>query len=136
MFSFIALIGESASAGHIAALQRLSNPLRLQAGWACSVDQPLIKVFHTAVSCGASRAYPLHDGGGVVLGTLFRRQPISNDSTGSKPVILSEGESAGIIQSQGRDLISRYWGRYVAILTDATATVTRIIRDPSGHFPC
>ena len=136
MFSFIALIGESASAGHIAALQRLSNPLRLQAGWACSVDQPLIKVFHTAVSSGASRAYQLHDGGGVVLGTLFRRQPISNDSIGSKPVILSEGESAGIIQSQGRDLISRYWGRYVAILTDATATVTRIIRDPSGHLPC
>ena len=88
------------------------------------------------MSSGASRAHPLHGGRGVVLGTLFRRQPISNDSAGSEPVILSEGESAGLVQSHGRDLISRYWGRYVAILSDAAAPVTRIIRDPSGHLPC
>ena len=136
LFSFIALISDSASAAHLAVLHHLSCDLRLRSGWTCDVDQPLTKVFHTAVSSGASRAQRLHHGGGVVLGTLFRRQPLSNDSVGSAPVTLDEGESARIIQSQGRDLISSYWGRYVAILTDAAAPVTRIIRDPSGHLPC
>ena len=136
LFSFIALISDSASTAHLAVLQHLSSDIRLRTGWICDVDQPLAKVFHTAVSSGASRAQPLDNGGGVVLGTLFRRQPLSNDSTGSAPVTLGEGESARIIQSHGRDLISSYWGRYVAILTDTAAPVTRIIRDPSGHLPC
>lgn len=136
MFSFIALISDSASVAHRAVLQRLSYELCLRKGWTCDVDQPMAKVFHTSVNSGASRAQPLHDGRGVVLGTLFRRQPSLNDGTVSQAVTLSESESTGIIDSQGRELISRYWGRYVAILSDATAAVTRIIRDPSGHLPC
>lgn len=136
LFSFIALISESASSAHLSALRRLSEEMRPETGWTCDVDQPRAKVFHRAVSPGASRAHLLHNGRGVVLGTLFRRQPPSDDSAVSKPVSLAEQESAGIIQSQGRDLISGYWGRYVAILSDATAPVTRIIRDPSGHLPC
>jgi asparagine synthase (glutamine-hydrolysing) len=136
VFSFIALISDSPSVAHLTVLQRLSYELRLRTGWTCDVDQPLTKVFHTAVSSGASRAHLLHDGRGVVLGTLFRRQPLSNDGAVSQSVTLGESESAGIIDSEGRELISSYWGRYVAILSDARATVTRIIRDPSGHLPC
>ena len=135
LFSFIALISESASSAHLTALQRLSDGIRPRTGWTCDVNQPRVKVFHTAVNSGASRAHLLHDGRGVVLGTLFRRQPLSSDSAMS-PVTLAERESTGIIQSQGRHLISGYWGRYVAILSDATAPVTRVIRDPSGHLPC
>ena len=136
LFSFIALISESVSPAQLSALRRLSDKVRLRTGWTCDVDQPQSKVFHTAVSSGASRAHLLHNDGGVVLGTLFRRQPLSNDSAESKLVTLAESESAKIIQSRGRDLISSYWGRYVAILGDATVPVTRIIRDPSGHLPC
>ena len=136
MFSFIALISESESPAGLSALKRLSDAVRLRTGWACDIDQPERKVFHTAVGAGASRAHLLHEGRGVVLGTLFRRQPLLNDSASSNPVTLTESESEEIIQSRGRLLISSYWGRYVAILSDVTAPVTRIIRDPSGHLPC
>jgi asparagine synthase (glutamine-hydrolysing) len=72
----------------------------------------------------------------VSCGVRYSGGTLSNDSAGSEPVTLGEGEPARIIQSQGRDLISGYWGRYVVILIDATAPVTQIIRDASGHLPC
>lgn len=133
LFSFIALISESSASVHLTTLQCLSDEFRLRAGWTCDVDLPQVKVFHTGGSSGASRAHLLHHGGGVVLGTLFRRQALLNHAAVSK---LAEGESAGISQSQGRNLICDYWGRYVAILSDTAAPVTRVIRDPSGHLPC
>lgn len=136
MFSFIALICESASSIHLEVLRRLSDEFRRRKGWSCDIDRPQVKVFHTAVGSGASGSLPLHDSQGVVLGTLFRREGLSTDGTVPKLVGLSEEESAGIIQSRGQDLISRYWGRYVAILSDDTRSVTRVIRDPSGHLPC
>src|ERR1700740_2308074 len=99
LFSFIALVSESGASVHLAVLQRLSHELRLRQGWTCDVNQPQVKVFHRAVSSGASRAHVLYDGRGVVLGTLFRRRALSDDSAVSKPVSLAEEESAGIIQS-------------------------------------
>ena len=86
---------------------------------------------------GASRAYRLHHDAGVVLGTLFACQPLDCGSSVSGPSsALSEGDSAAIERSEGRQLISAWWGRYVAVLNDARGAVTRVIRDPSGHLPC
>ncbi len=38
--------------------------------------------------------------------------------------------------SGGRRLISGYWGRYVVVLHDEPSRTTRIVRDPTGGFPC
>jgi asparagine synthase (glutamine-hydrolysing) len=122
---------------HSASLRRLSGKLRAASSWARDLDTDYIKVFHTPTEHGASRAYRLHRDAGVVLGTLFARQPLESGPSASGPLLsLSESDSAQIERSEGRHLISAWWGRYVAVLNDARQAVTRVIRDPSGHFPC
>lgn len=41
-----------------------------------------------------------------------------------------------IVQSRGRALVSDFWGRYVALLSDPSTLTTCVIRDPTGQIPC
>ncbi len=71
------------------------------------------------------------EGGGVVLGTLFRR----NGGTGRHdvqdgPLDKSVGGSAG------DDLLCRWWGGYVAFIIDGDRSAIHVLRDPSGGTPC
>jgi asparagine synthase (glutamine-hydrolysing) len=136
LFSFIALICEAHSPAHLTAIRLLSEKLRADSSWVGDVDHERLKVFHRCAGSGASRAYPLHDGSGVVLGTLFTRRSAADETPATEPVVLSESDSAHITRSRGRYLITAYWGRYVAVVRDADASIVRIMRDPSGHLPC
>ncbi|HUN70764.1 MAG TPA: asparagine synthase-related protein [Steroidobacteraceae bacterium] len=82
-------------------------------------------------SCGA---YVLAEGGGVVLGNLFARAQ-DGVSTAAPPEI-GAADSRAILDSDGRHLIESFWGRYVAVLHDAPARATWVLRDPSGGLPC
>ncbi|MEP9360025.1 asparagine synthase-related protein [Sphingomonas sp. KR3-1] len=64
---------------------------------------------------------------GFLLGTLFDRSGRRCDQIGEEAV-------AGWIATNGRTLIERYWGAYLAILRTPAGIVA--IRDPSGLFPC
>lgn len=64
-----------------------------------------------------------------VIGTLFHRHGLAQPITR-----LNTSEAASIVESEGDALLGSFWGGYVAMV--ATAGSVRIIRDPSGTFPC
>jgi asparagine synthase (glutamine-hydrolysing) len=74
---------------------------------------------------------------GVVLGLLYHRNASSEDDSPARAANLGCEQSRAILRSNGRCLISDYWGDYVAILRDeATPYLTHIIKDPTGNLPC
>lgn len=68
-------------------------------------------------------------GAGCILGTLFRRHGIAEPLAS---LALSEAER--ISSSRGQALLREYWGGYVAAI--ASSDSVRVLRDPSGVFPC
>lgn len=66
---------------------------------------------------------------GFILGTLFDRhgaaEPLAD---------LGIREAAAISNSRGQALLRGYWGGYVAAVAGSQSV--RILRDPSGLFPC
>jgi asparagine synthase (glutamine-hydrolysing) len=70
----------------------------------------------------------------VVLGKLFERS--GNSPSTAVPLALDESRTRAIMDSRGRQLVDRYWGRYVAFLYDDAAGTSRVLRDPSGGLPC
>jgi asparagine synthase (glutamine-hydrolysing) len=71
---------------------------------------------------------------GVVLGKLFERS--GNGPSTAAPLALNESRTRAIVTSRGRQLVERYWGRYVAFLHDEAAQTSWVLRDPSGGLPC
>lgn len=67
--------------------------------------------------------------GGCILGSLFHRHGPAQQLTSLTPA-----ESAAIAGSAGQVLLNNFWGGYVAAI--AAADWVRILRDPSGTFPC
>lgn len=67
---------------------------------------------------------------GFVLGSLFHRdgpEPVSN---------LNPWASSRISVSCGQDLITHYWGSYIAFLPDMERRSVHIVRAPLGSLPC
>lgn len=64
-----------------------------------------------------------------VIGTLFHRHGLAQPIAG-----LSTSEADSIVETNGAALLRRFWGGYLAAV--ASADLVRIIRDPSGTFPC
>jgi asparagine synthase (glutamine-hydrolysing) len=136
VFRFVALVCESNEPAQLAAMHRLSAPLRGLPPWTCDIDQGRIQVFHAGAESSSSDAFRLYDGCGVVLGTLFERDADVDLASLQGKTTLSQSDCTRILSSRGRDLISRYWGRYVAILCDPISDIVSVLRDPSGHMPC
>ena len=87
-----------------------------------------------AQDSSSASVYPLHQGAGVVLGTLFHRSSDSSDMTG-RPAF-DENASERVVRSKGRYLTEMYWGRYVAFLFDDMQRSRYVLRDPTGALPC
>jgi asparagine synthase (glutamine-hydrolysing) len=68
---------------------------------------------------------------GTVIGTLFRNTGGASNPIGS----LSAGDLDQVLISRGELLVSRYWGQYIAFI-ESSGGALRIIRDPTGGFPC
>src|SRR5262249_34087328 len=58
------------------------------------------------------------------------------DTARAVRVELDASESLKIVQTGGRRLFDRYWGRYVALIQDAATSEAWIRGDPSGAMPC
>ena len=76
----------------------------------------------------------LAGGRGVVLGVLFR--PDGAGVSRPAPSAFDDPESRSIAASDGRRLLERYWGRYVAVLFEPGTGRVCVLRDPSAGLPC
>jgi asparagine synthase (glutamine-hydrolysing) len=112
----------------------LSRTVRGAPGWRAVVELPGLGVFCAGESASANVAHVLTDSTGVVLGTVFE-----SDFAGSarhRRARIDETAARRLQRTRGRELVERYWGRYVAFIHDAEAATTWILRDPSGDLDC
>lgn len=119
-------------AGFLVALDAPDEPDRLAAlraaamaaeGWRLAVDQPGVLVLVR----GDADVRGLQARRGWVIGDLYREGRL----VGAEP------PSARISQSLpglevARDLCAHFWGRYVAVITEADQAGALVFRDPSG----
>lgn len=73
----------------------------------------------------------LENGGGAILGPLFRRARMAAPVSG-----LTLAEAEAILASRGQLLIDDFWGGYVAFLADAAAGEAAVLRAPFGELDC
>src|SRR6185312_5288806 len=71
---------------------------------------------------------------GVILGKLFTRE--EDGRSHDVPTRVPDEAAHKILASSGRDLVSHYWGRYVAFLCDPDQRIIRVLRAPCGSLPC
>ncbi|MFN3820424.1 asparagine synthase-related protein [Blastomonas sp.] len=67
---------------------------------------------------------------GCIIGHLFERVEPSRRIT-----TLDDVTVQAILASEGRSLLTDFWGAYVAVLVGDGGTVS-VLRDPSGQLPC
>ena len=73
---------------------------------------------------------------GAVIGLLFdRRKPLRSSAERLSP-FFDEVERRTTLATEGRHLVQRYWGRYVAFLYYPLPRRVRVLRDPVGDLRC
>jgi asparagine synthase (glutamine-hydrolysing) len=97
-----------------------------QNNWTCVIRSEGLVVL---ASGAGVRVLPQNRG--VVLGVVFARSDCARG-----PSIITPEAGDEILVTAGRSLMTRYWGRYVAILRDSDGARTRVLRDPCGGLPC
>ena len=76
------------------------------------------------------RPYPLGDEDGVVLGTLF---PYQENLSGIACLsCLNPEDQRAIVGTGGKDLVEKFWGRYVAFIRSEPDNDYFVLRDPTG----
>lgn len=134
MFRYIALAWDAAQPAVSEAARSLTRTLLDAHPWQTALRQPGLVALFANARANTDMAYALPGDRGVVLGRLFRRD---DDSELPSPVdVLDEQASERIIRTTGRELVQRYWGRYVAILVNPQTRGVSILRDPLGTLPC
>jgi asparagine synthase (glutamine-hydrolysing) len=105
-----------------------------ESGWKLAFESLGLAAFHAGVGIGASETLLLDQDGGAVFGRIFNRD--MPDTAAALRIHFDGNESQKIVQTGGRRLFERYWGRYVAVVQNAGTGETWVLRDPSGHLPC
>jgi asparagine synthase (glutamine-hydrolysing) len=135
MYRYFVLVWNPRNLQAAASARSLSERMvSVASGWARAFEAEGICAFHAGLGEGASKTLLLEHGAGAVFGRIFNRD--IDNTPGAVRVEFDHSESLKIVQSGGRRLIERYWGRYVALIQDAATSETWILRDPSGQMPC
>jgi len=143
MYRYLSLIWDTENSKATATAKFIAKEINARSEpWAVAYRHHGVRVFHTGERPGQMQAYPLTNKKGVILGKLFDRHftPRAPGQSAKQNLcsnaLLDDLESREISDSEGRALINRFWGRYVAFLKDPESGTTRVLRDPSGGYPC
>src|SRR5205085_9474708 len=119
VYRYVALIWNSADATATAVSNSIAAKLQsTSAAWRRALDADNLIVFDRGSDADSDETRLLERGQGAICGTLFPRESRTPDA------------------NDCRTLIERYWGRYVALLRDATTGAVSVLRDPTGTLPC
>jgi asparagine synthase (glutamine-hydrolysing) len=133
MFRYVALVWNGANGEqHSTAKLLAERVVRQSQEW-----QTVLATEHCLVLCAGARrreneTYAIANDQGVVLGKLFSRDAIG---CAAAPDVLAGDDGVRVVHSGGRQLVDRYWGRYVAFWRDTRGAVCAL-RDPTGTLPC
>jgi asparagine synthase (glutamine-hydrolysing) len=70
----------------------------------------------------------------VILGKIFTKKFGAEDMP--ERAVLDPASAAAACSSQGRTIVQRYWGRYVAVGCDTPTNNWFAVRDPTAEMPC
>lgn len=102
-----------------------------QRQWSCAASSATMKVFHNLQNNGISHTLVLPDSGGVIFGKLFQASQGTAPVTNIPPRLARE-----IVASDGRELLSQFWGSYIAIVSNEHSRRHSVLRDCTGAIPC
>ena len=135
MYRYFFLIWDPRSLQAAATARLLSERIvSVASGWARAFEANGVVAFHAGLVESAGGPLRLGQGGGAVFGRIFHND--MEDAAAAVRVVFDSDESVRVLQSGGRRLIDKYWGRYVALVHDPASSETWVLRDPSGGLPC
>jgi asparagine synthase (glutamine-hydrolysing) len=103
--------------------------------WQVALDAEGIRVL--AADCSAHLSiHPLRGEVGVVLGEIFANRSNVEDDSPACAARFNRHETWEARQTQGRSLVRKFWGNYVALLLDAERGARFVLNDPTGTLPC
>jgi asparagine synthase (glutamine-hydrolysing) len=138
VFRYLAFIWNSGDRSQAEAAKALSLRAnsKLQ-GFSVALNRRGLSVIYADPVPNTYDARIMPNESGVVLGFLYRRNASFEDDSPARIADLGREQSREIVRSNGRRLISHYWGDYIAILPDETIpNLTRVLKDPTGNLPC
>lgn len=105
------------------------------ARWHSVFDKGGLLVFCIGARLREPEVNILPDSAGVVLGSLFAAVSSDIDQVPQRAV-LSKQQTAEIIATSGKQIVSKYWGSYVAFLRDARSMKKWVLVGPMGWLSC
>jgi len=136
MFRYVAFVWNAKSPLVSAAAGDLELKLQGSASdWRVALDAEGVRVL--VADCSAYLGFhPLCDDVGVVVGEIFARRTNVEDDRPADVARFNRYETSEARQSQGRSLVRKFWGNYVAFLLDAERGARSVLKDPAGTLPC
>ena len=137
MIRYLALVWDTQNTDSAAAAARLAQrPSENSSDWHRVVDLSGLTVLVHRSPFDHYTSHPLGTSEGVVIGLLFDRHNPSRCSAERATPFLDEIERRSILATDGRHLVERYWGRYVAFLNYSLPRRVKVLRDPVGDVRC
>jgi asparagine synthase (glutamine-hydrolysing) len=134
MFRYLALLWNAQCATSIAAADALLRRVQaLSPHWQMVLSISGVAVLVADRSRHLS-AHALFGARGVVLGEIFPRLD-ATDEGAVGTAHFGAAETRAVIESEGRALVSHYWGNYVAFVLGEQGA-RYILKDPCGSLPC
>lgn len=137
MFRYIAIAWPKQNSQHKNAAQRLMQPfLSKDPRWSIALDVPGLVVACISAQSQACGVVRFHANAGLIVGTIFRRGTRFEPKDACCTTSFRSEETAELVESKGRHLLTHYWGRYVALISGDSVCPIRVVRDPTGNLPC
>ncbi|HUI59812.1 MAG TPA: asparagine synthase-related protein, partial [Steroidobacteraceae bacterium] len=102
--------------------------------WRLTFAATGLRVYCSGLGTGSNQAAYLTGNAGVILGAVFPGVGSGDDIP--RRARFDDVATEKIIDSGGRELTERYWGRYVAFLSDPRDGSARVLRSPTGELDC
>jgi len=106
---------------------------RLCSPWTKVLEQPGLWAAHMPLEHPQDAVIAVQDTG-VLFGTIFRNNASRNALR--RCTTFSPEEAADISVSDGRSLVSNFWGSYVLILRNPAHAGASVLRGPMARLPC
>ena len=136
MFRYLSFAWNASSAEQTATVAEIRARLRATADWALAFDNHGLLIACAGAGATGCGVYPLGTSGGVVLGSIFERHESLTDEERCASPNFEEATLRLIFATDGRALIDKHWGRYVAFINNPVSRCVQVIRDPSSQLPC
>jgi asparagine synthase (glutamine-hydrolysing) len=136
MFRFMTLLWNAQLPELSTAAENLERDLQsASAGWCVVLAGRGIRVL-LADPSPCLGAHSMCDGAGVVVGEVFARHGNLSNAAPADDAKFNRMETLEALKTQGRSLVHKFWGNFVAFIVDEAQQARFIYKDPCGTLPC